>query len=394
MNITGINPGLVGSSPKVTSGTSRSGEGASPRGRSGTELQARFIDKASALQGSADSLARAIESSQRVVSAGQVSSSRSLDLDESAIQMSGPRVSRRAPDSKRPLAQVASFSGVRKGDFSVNGYQVAVDPFTDSLSDVLARIELTAPNTRATFSAASNKVFLATRGDRQLVLADGEAAFLQAISVLPGRFAAADAARDAQAAEDAARAADAASAAQAGGAGAQSSAAAQTAKAAQATAEQSARAAEQSAARAEIASAVSNFQESFNQFAAIEEPLVTYDNGGQVNVAASGRTQLDRLVSATFGRAGLEGSSAASARFDVGPDLSFRFDNPRSVMQVDADSIAAAATGEGSPASRFLLGDQARGTTGLVQALSSRLGDVLQLARGEAAPTLSPSNVA
>lgn len=380
MKISGVNQALVGPVTRTAPYTSRPDDAPS-RGRADAEQHTRFVEKATALKGAAGDLAHAIEATQRVVISGQATSSRSLGLDESALQMAGTRTARRVPDSKRPMAQVPALSSVRRGDFSVNGYQIDVDPFSDSLSDVLARIELTAPNTRATFSAATNKVMLASRGDRKLVLADGEAAFLQAISVLPGRFAA-EAARAAEAAQEAARAAEAATA-QAAVQG-DSRAAEESAKAAQQTAERAAQAAEQSAARAEIESAVSQFQEAFNQFAAIEEPLVTYDNGGKVTVAASGRTQLDRVVSAGYSRAGLDGASLASARFDVAPELSFRFDNPRGVMHVDANAIAEAAVNGGSVASRFLLGDPAEGSTGLVQELSGRLTDFLQLARGEA----------
>ncbi|GMV38968.1 MAG: hypothetical protein AMXMBFR64_06840 [Myxococcales bacterium] len=379
MKISGVNPALVGPATRPTPYASRPDDAPS-RGRGDAEQHARFVEKATALKGAAGELAHAIEATQRVVTSGHVTSSRTLGLDEALLQMAGTRTARRMPDSKRPMAQVPALSSVRRGDFSVNGYQIDVDPFSDSLTDVLARVELLSPNTRATFSAATNKVMLASRGDRRLVLADGEAAFLQAISVLPGRFAA-DAARDAEAAQEAARAAEAASA-QAGQG--DSLAAEEAAKAAQQTADRAAQAAEQSAARAEIESAVSRFQEAFNQFAAIEEPLVTYDNGGKVTVAASGRTQLDRVVSAGYSRAGLEGASLASARFDVGPELSFRFDNPRGVMQVDANAIAEAVVNGGSVASRFLLGDPAEGSTGLVQELSGRLTDFLQLARGEA----------
>lgn len=393
MKINSLSPGLVGQVPRSTSYASRDDAGG--RGRVDPEARERFVERASSLQEASKGLARASMASQRVVTIGHTTSSRSLDLNEAPHQ-SGSRAPRTV-DSRRPMAQVPALSGVRRGDFSINGYQIEVDPFTDSLSDVLSRIELTSPNTRATFSAASNRVLLATRSDRKLVLADGEAAFLQAISVLPGRFTGAEAAQDAKAAEDAARAAEAARSAQAaqqGGSDAQSAAAEQTVRAAEATAQQSAQTAERAAAQAEIASAITSFQESFNQFAAIEEPLVTYDNAGRVSVAASGRTQLDRVVSAAFDRAGLQGGSPASARFDVSPDLSFRFDNPRSVMQVDVQAVASGAVQGGSEASRFLFGDPAEGSKGIVQELGSRLGDVLKLARGETPNGASPVPVA
>ena len=319
-------------------------------------------------------------SSQRVMDTASVSSTRTLNLNEAIrTAIPGGRVVGRIPDSRRPMVDVAAFHGVRRGSFAVNGYQIDVDPLTDSLTDILSRIELTAPNTRATFSAVSNKVVIASKTDRSLALADGAAAFLQAVSVMSGTFAV-DAAQgaDAAAAARAAQAAEAARAAQ----GAQQSV--QGATAAKAMAEAAEQAAAQAAARQQIASAVNEFQQAFNQFASIEEPLVTYDSGGRVAVAASGRTQLDRLVSAAFDRAGLQGGGPASARFDVSSDLSFRFDTPQAVLQVDANSVADSFMGGGSPATEFLFGDSVTGTRGLLADLKERVGDFISMAKNGA----------
>jgi hypothetical protein len=212
------------------------------------------------------------------------------------------------------------------------------------------------------------------------VLADGAAAFLQAVSVLPGRFAAQQSAAQA---EEAARAVETAKAAEAAaGSSEQAAAAAQRTQAAEQLADAAAQEAQQSAAQAKVAEAIAKLQESFNRFASIEDPLVTYDQGGRVSVAASGRTQLDRIVSGAFDRAGLPGGGPASARFDVSPDLSFRFDTPRAVMQADPQKLASAIVRGDSQVSSFLFGEPDAGSAGLLSDLGNRVSDFLRMTRG------------
>ena len=64
------------------------------------------------------------------------------------------------PDNLRPLADVAQFAGAQSGTFSVNGQAIALDVQTDSLADVVARINASEAGATASFDEATGELTL------------------------------------------------------------------------------------------------------------------------------------------------------------------------------------------------------------------------------------------
>lgn len=87
-------------------------------------------------------------------------------------------------DFATPLEQLSALAGVVAGTLRVNGHDVAVDPATDTIADVRAR--LLAIGVSLDYQADGQRFTLSTRGG--LTLDDGDTGFLAALGVAPGAY--------------------------------------------------------------------------------------------------------------------------------------------------------------------------------------------------------------
>lgn len=92
----------------------------------------------------------------------------------------------RDPDLSSPLDTVSQFQGVQSGTINVNGTAIDIDVTTDSLADVLARINGAQGDVTATYSEPPQKVSL--EADRPIALDDGSTGFLAALNIASGSY--------------------------------------------------------------------------------------------------------------------------------------------------------------------------------------------------------------
>ncbi len=90
------------------------------------------------------------------------------------------------PDLVAQLEKVGQFSSVQSGTISVNGRPVAIDVTTDSLADVLQRINTVSSEVTATYSEPPQQVSFAS--NRPINLDDGGTGFLAALNISPGPY--------------------------------------------------------------------------------------------------------------------------------------------------------------------------------------------------------------
>lgn len=90
------------------------------------------------------------------------------------------------PDLTTPLSAVTQFQDVQSGTINVNGNSVAIDVATDSLADVLARINSTPSDVSASYAEPPQRVAFESR--RPISLDDGATGFLGAINIAPGSY--------------------------------------------------------------------------------------------------------------------------------------------------------------------------------------------------------------
>ena len=91
-----------------------------------------------------------------------------------------------ADDGQR-LADTDAFAAVVQGSFEVNGVVIAVDPGTDSLHDVLARINSSGAGVTATYDAAADRITLDPASqDAALTLSADSSGFLAAAGLAAG----------------------------------------------------------------------------------------------------------------------------------------------------------------------------------------------------------------
>jgi hypothetical protein len=88
-----------------------------------------------------------------------------------------------------PIASVPALAGVADGFFTVNGVVIAVDTATDSLGDVLDRINASVAGVTAILDPATRRVEIAAQdGAASLALEDGTSGFLSAVRILEGTY--------------------------------------------------------------------------------------------------------------------------------------------------------------------------------------------------------------
>lgn len=95
------------------------------------------------------------------------------------------------PEPDRPIAQVARLSAIQTGTFAINGVTIAVDTATDTLNDVIDRINASAAGVTASLSPDANTVSVGSKASGEdLVLDDGTSNFFSAVGIDPGTHAA------------------------------------------------------------------------------------------------------------------------------------------------------------------------------------------------------------
>ena len=88
-----------------------------------------------------------------------------------------------------PIASVLALAGVSSGFFTVNGVVISVDTASDSLSDVLDRINASVSGVRATLDPATRRLEIAAQdGAPTLSLESGSSGFLSALRIVEGTY--------------------------------------------------------------------------------------------------------------------------------------------------------------------------------------------------------------
>jgi hypothetical protein len=84
-------------------------------------------------------------------------------------------------DDQRFLKDTSSFASVKDGSFQINGVTIAIDKDTDTLNDVLARINGSGAGVTASFNLSTNRVELVTQSaSESLVVSNDTTGFLSA----------------------------------------------------------------------------------------------------------------------------------------------------------------------------------------------------------------------
>lgn len=93
------------------------------------------------------------------------------------------------PENVKLLEDVAAFSGIQSGSFSINGASVDVDTSTDSLTSIIEKINASESNVTASFDAESKKISLVTNNQNAIVETDSNGtALFAALNIPEGRI--------------------------------------------------------------------------------------------------------------------------------------------------------------------------------------------------------------
>jgi hypothetical protein len=88
-----------------------------------------------------------------------------------------------------PIASVTALAGVASGSFYVNGVAIAIDPATDSLGDLIERINASEAGVQAALDVSGGRFSIASLRPRQAVtISDGDSGFASALKIAPGRY--------------------------------------------------------------------------------------------------------------------------------------------------------------------------------------------------------------
>ncbi len=92
-------------------------------------------------------------------------------------------------DADRPLQTVPRFAGVLSGAIAINGVAIAIDPTTDTLKNMLARINASSAEVLAQLDPTGQRVTItAAEFGQVLVLDDGGTGFLSALDIAAGTY--------------------------------------------------------------------------------------------------------------------------------------------------------------------------------------------------------------
>ena len=88
-----------------------------------------------------------------------------------------------------PIAQVSSLSSINDGTFSINGVQISVDTATESLDDIINKINNSAANVTASLDLASGLLSVTSNNPQAtLVLENGTSNFFSGVNITEGTF--------------------------------------------------------------------------------------------------------------------------------------------------------------------------------------------------------------
>jgi hypothetical protein len=92
------------------------------------------------------------------------------------------------PETQRPLDSVANLAGVTSGEVIINGEQIAIDASSDSLADIIARINASDAGAQASFDEETQRVVINgdTSGNALIIDGNGTGLF-DALNMPEGR---------------------------------------------------------------------------------------------------------------------------------------------------------------------------------------------------------------
>ena len=92
-------------------------------------------------------------------------------------------------DPDQPLADVPAFAAIQSGTITVEGVDIAIDVLTDSLTDVIDRINAVVPGVVASLTSDSQRVSLAsTSSSVTLNIDSGNTGFFPAVKIADGSY--------------------------------------------------------------------------------------------------------------------------------------------------------------------------------------------------------------
>lgn len=241
-------------------------------------------------------------------------------------------------DLLRPIAQVPALAGIGTGTFFVNGVQLSVDVLTDTLADVLDRINTSEAGATASFHEPTGRVVIQsqTPGD-PLVLADGSSSLFTALGIEPGsQEAAASAGSERQFTQD-------------------------------------------GALRAALRRLGTDLRELFS----------TSFDGLTQGTAAVGMLKLREAISGAF-EGLVDDPGGDLLRSGLGIDFDFT-DPARGVLHLDQSLLSRSLSRESDALAAFLLGESREGgSRGLLAELDVAVGDIRDLLAGALEDAGSP----
>ncbi|MFT5432036.1 MAG: hypothetical protein ACI9OJ_002734 [Myxococcota bacterium] len=87
-----------------------------------------------------------------------------------------------------PMDQVAALGAISNGSFSIGGIEFNIDTSSDSLNDVIARINESEAGVAASYDAVSGKLSINNESDSSMSVVDGTSGFLGAMAIDAGAY--------------------------------------------------------------------------------------------------------------------------------------------------------------------------------------------------------------
>jgi flagellar capping protein FliD len=92
-------------------------------------------------------------------------------------------------DPDKTLNTVGAFSSISAGSFFINQTEITIDPATDSLNDVIDRINLSGAGVSATIDESNDRLIIySDQPRRSILLEDGDSGFFAATKIKPKNY--------------------------------------------------------------------------------------------------------------------------------------------------------------------------------------------------------------